>query len=195
MLRMFLAALALASLAGCGTTPVKVGYRPEANVNPFPASSARVSAATFVDDRGEPPRWLGAIRGGFGNPLKVLETDETVAVIVQKAFDEGIRARRGSPAQASGALEIRGNIKKLDCSQYVRREAHGVIEVAVVEVATGRERFRRTYTADAVDGSIVSLSTGIFASVDDLRGVAEQVVKQLVDKALDDPSLRDALRT
>jgi hypothetical protein len=195
MLRLLAVVVALIWLAGCGTTPVTVNYRPEPTVKPFSASLGRISAAAFVDDRGEPPKWLGAIRGGFGNPLKVLETDEPVASLVQKAFAEGLRARRRSSADATNALEIRGNIKKLDCSQIVRREAHGIIEVAVVEAGTGRERFRRTYTADVVDASVESMSMGAFGNVEDLRRMAEQAVQQLVDKALDDPALRDALRT
>ena len=40
----------------------------------------------------------------------------------------------------------------------------------------------------------MSASTGIFASVDDLKRVVEKVLKEIVDKALDDPALRDALR-
>jgi len=48
---------------------------------------------TFVDARGEPANWLGAIRGGFGNPLKNLESDRPVADIVGAAFADGLRAR------------------------------------------------------------------------------------------------------
>jgi hypothetical protein len=147
----------------------------------------------FIDDRGEPPRWLGAIRGGFGNPLKVIETDEPVAVVVQTAFTEGVRARGAAGSAAAKRFEIRGTIKKLDCSQYVRREAHGIIEVAIIDTATGRERFRRSYSADQVDGSLIALDTGIFASTQDLKRVLEQVLNEIVDKALDDPQFRAAL--
>lgn len=194
MTRMLLALAAGLLLSACATTPVTVNYKPSGALEPFPASAGKVSVARFIDDRGEPPRWLGAIRGGFGNPLKVLETEEPIAVMVQAAFAEGVRARGGAPGSIPAKVELRGSIKKLDCSQYVRREAHAVIEVAVVEIGSARERFRRTYTADMVDGSLVSLSTGIFASVNDLRVVAEQVLQQVVDKALDDPALRDAMR-
>jgi hypothetical protein len=182
-------------MSACSTTPVAVSYKATGAVTPFPSSSGGVAVATFVDDRGEPPKWLGAIRGGFGNPLKVLETDETVAVMVQNAFAEGVRARGGASTNTARKYEVRGAIKKLDCSQYVRREAHGIIEVAVVDAKSGAERFKRTYSADLVDGSPMSLSTGIFASVDDLRRVAEQVLQQLVDKALDDPAFRHAIRS
>lgn len=186
------AVLGLLALAGCGTTPVVMSYQQSSTMNKFPASAGRVAVEGFIDQRGEPPKWLGAIRGGFGNPLKVLETEEPVAKIVQAAFAEGVRARTGA-GHSAAQYEIRGTIRKLDCSQYVRREAHGIIEVVVIDAATKKERFRRSYASDVVDGSMVNLATGVFASVDDLRRVAQQALQQIVDKALDDPSFRDAI--
>jgi hypothetical protein len=53
---------------------------------------------------------------------------------------------------------------------------------------------KKTYTADLVDGSMMSLSTGIFASTDDLKKVLEQALQRIVDQALDDRQLRAALR-
>lgn len=184
--------LAVVTLAGCGTTPVAINYKAPATAQQFTGASAATSAGRFSDDRGEPPKWLGAIRGGFGNPLKVLEVEEPVAQMVQTAFSEGLRAR--GAAKDNAKYELVGTIKKLDCSQYVRREAHGVIEVTVVQVAGGKQLFKKSYTADLVDGSMVSLATGVFASTDDLRKVLERALQQIVDQALDDPQLRAALR-
>jgi hypothetical protein len=121
-----LAALALL-LAACGTTPVAMNYQ-TAGVMPFATSTPAVTVAGFVDSRGEPANWLGAIRGGFGNPLKTLETQEPVAKMVQMAFADGVRARsRGQNGR--NPVEVRGTVRKLDCSQYVRREAHAIIEL------------------------------------------------------------------
>jgi hypothetical protein len=39
---------------------------------------------------------------------------------------------------------ISGVIQKLDCRQYVRREAHAAIEVRVTETASGRKVFAQT---------------------------------------------------
>ena len=179
-------------LASCqSTNPVKMSYSAPPSATQL--GSGDVGAGRFVDDRGEPAKWLGAIRGGYGNPLKVLEVDDSVAAMVQGAFAQGIKARGGA-GDAGKRYEVRGSIKKFDCSQYVRREAHAVVEVVVVETATGRERFRRSYRSDVVEGSVVNLATGIFASVDELRQTAENALREVVDKALDDPALRDALR-
>jgi len=193
MLRTTVTLVLAVLLSSCASAPVVVNYRASATAAAFPAAAGNLVVQRFVDDRGEPPRWLGAIRGGFGNPLKVIETDEPVAAVVQTAFTEGVRARGAAGSATAKRFEIRGTIKKLDCSQYVRREAHGIIEVAIVDLATGRERFRQTYSADQVDGSLVAVDTGIFASPQDLKSVLEQVLNQIVDKALDDPQFRAAL--
>jgi uncharacterized lipoprotein YajG len=186
-------AFAVAMLvAGCGTTPVAMNYVASGNLSQFSSSSGAVTAGAFADSRGEGPKWLGAIRGGYGNPLKVLEADTSVSTLVQGAFAEGLKAR-GASTTAAKKYEVRGDIRKLDCSQYVRREAHGVIEITVMDSRTGAERFRRSYSADKVDDSN-AMSSGAFGSVEDLRRVAEQVLRQIVDKVLDDPAFRDAVR-
>ena len=84
-------------------------------------------------------------------------------------------------------------IKKLDCSQYARREAHAEIEVSVYDTPGGKALFTRTYTADNLDGSLLALNTGVFASVDTLRALAEKTLDQVVDKALDDSALRNVV--
>jgi hypothetical protein len=89
---------------------------------------------------------------------------------------------------------IEGVIRRLDCNQMVRREANAEIEVVITDVATRRERFRRTYTARTVDGPVMSVATGVFATVEDLRVVTEYTLREVVDKALDDSALREVLQ-
>jgi uncharacterized lipoprotein YajG len=194
MLR-FLAALACtAVLAGCGTTNVGLKYAPATAPAKVTPATSPVVVGTFTDQRGEPPTWLGAIRGGFGNPLKNLESDKPAAIYVQSAFADGLRAR-GIDVPAQGApYQIIGVVRKLDCNQIVRREANVEIELTVVDVKTGQQRFKRSYSASNLEGSIVALNTGVFASVDDLRATLEKTLGDVVDKALDDPALRAALR-
>ena len=117
----FAAAVVSVLLASCASAPVVVNYRPSGGELPLPAEAGAITVNRFIDDRGEPPRWLGAIRGGFGNPLKTLEIDETVAAMVQTAFAEGIRARGGAAPSGARRFEIRGVVKRLDCNQVVRR--------------------------------------------------------------------------
>lgn len=183
--------LAATLLGGCGTTAVGLKYAPPATLSK-PAAAAPASVGTFVDQRGEPANWLGAIRGGFGNPLKNLESDRPVADLVAAAFADGLRARGHALDAAAGRPQLSGVIRKLDCNQVVRREANVEVELTV-RGADGRVRHTKTYAANRLDGSLVTMSAGVFASVDDLRVTLEAALREAVDKALDDPALRAAL--
>jgi len=46
---------------------------------------------------------------------------------------------------------------------------------------------------DEVTGSVITLDAGIFADVEDLRKVANQVLQEAVDKTLDDPRVTKLL--
>lgn len=194
-MRIIASGLLLLVACGCtSTTSVGLRYTAPPTIARATTASAKVMPGTFIDQRGEPATWLGAIRGGYGNPLKNLESDRPVAELVKAAFVDGLRARGIDVEGAGAAYQLGGVIRKLDCNQYVRREANVEIDVSVVEVATGQQRFTRTYNAANIDGSILSLSTGIFASVEDLRVLTEKTLRDAVDAALDDSALRGAMQ-
>jgi hypothetical protein len=88
---------------------------------------------------------------------------------------------------------LTGVIRKFECSQYVRREATIELELTVLD-ANGQTKFTRSYRTNNVDGSMLTLSTGVFASIEDLRVVMERTLRETVDKALDDTALRAALQ-
>jgi hypothetical protein len=183
----------LIALSGCSTTSVNLKYSPSTSVAKVSPSALPVSVGTFLDQRGNAPNWIGAVRGGFGNPIKVLESDRPVSELVRVAFLDGLRERGASVATSASAYQITGIIKRLDSSQYVRREAHVHLELTVID-PNGQQRFTRTYTADNVDGSLISVSTGVFGSIEELRAILEKTLREAVDKALDDSALRSAAR-
>jgi len=183
--------LLLGMAAGCVTDTVSMGYKSGGQITPD-NSGAAASVGTFLDQRGETPTWIGAVRGGYGNPLKTLETDKPVSTLVQNAFSDGLK-ERGLLATGPGAYQISGVIKKLDCSQYVRREAHAIIDVSVFD-PSGKQVFTQSYTADELQGSLMALNVGVFGNVDTLRLLAEKTLDEVVDKALDDTALRNAIR-
>jgi uncharacterized lipoprotein YajG len=191
-LRALLACTVLAALYGCSTNNVRLSYSPSVSI--VRSTAPAISVGSFTDQRGETPTWFGAIRGGYGNPLKKLEADPSVAELIKAAFADGLKAR-GIYSSESAAFEISGTIRKFDCSQYVRREAHAEIEVRVFSKSTGRQVFAQTYTADELEGSLLALNVGVFASVDALRLVAEKTLNEVVDRALDDSAFRNALRS
>jgi len=185
--------LLASELVACPTTRVGTNYRPPAEMAAAPSSQADVVVGRFSDDRGEPANWLGAIRGGYGNPLKKLESDEPVSDLVAQVFAAGLKARGLSADPSSARYVLSGSIKQLDCSQLARKEANAEIQVAVSESKGGKQVFANEYRASNVEGSVLTLSAGIFGSVEELRALMEKTLQQAVDQALDDPALRSAV--
>lgn len=193
MIRTVATIAAFAALAACSTTSVGLKYSAPTDVTKVAPATPAVVVGAFVDSRGEPATWLGAIRGGFGNPLKTLESDRPVSELVSTAFADGLKARGVSLEKSAGGLSLAGVVKKLECIQIARREGTVEVEVKVVD-GNGKQRFAKTYAANRLDGSIVTLSAGVFGSVEDLRQTLEATLKDVVDKALDDKELRAALQ-
>lgn len=183
----------IAPVLACNSQ-VGLAYRPVAAVQRTAAAPV-VAIDQFQDGRNESSTWLGTIRGGFGNPLKYLETTAPVSDLVTNAFVAGARARGLTGDTSSMArYKLGGTIKRLDCDQMVRREATAEIQVIVSDVGTKQQRFARTYHSNNVEGSVLSLSTGVLGSVERLRALMETTLQQVVDQALDDPDLRSVVQ-
>jgi hypothetical protein len=194
MKRAFFFVLLATELVACTTTRVGINYSPPAQMTAAPSSEADVSVGRFSDDRGEPPNWLGAIRGGYGNPLKKLESDQPVSELVTQVFAAGLKARGLAAESSTAQYALTGSIKELDCSQFARKEANVQIQLVVHESKNGKQVFSNLYHASNVEGSALTLSAGIFGSVEELRALMEKTLQQAVDQALDDPALRSAVR-
>jgi uncharacterized lipoprotein YajG len=187
----------LLTLAACSTTAVDVAYQPGGAGSAAATAGQQqrpvVAVSAFADQRGEDPNWLGSIRGGYGNPLKTLTTPQPVAEVVRKAFADGL-ASRGLLADAGARYTLNGTVQQFDASQYARREATAKVLLTLKDASTGRTLLAEPFEHTVVAGSILTLRTGVFASVDDLRDVAAQALNGAVDKALDSPAFRQAVR-
>ena len=180
-------------VAGCSTTEVSLSYNRDQTIQRAGTAQPVVEVAHVDDQRKVDVRWLGAVRGGFGNPLKNLEADRPVSELVKTAFESGLSARglRAEPGKARVALEL--IIRKLDCSQYVRREAHVELDLLLMNLADRRTLFTAPVSVTKVSGGNI-FDVGIFASVEDLRAVMNGALQEAVDKALDNPSLLARLK-
>jgi uncharacterized lipoprotein YajG len=180
------------TLTACGTTGGALKYSTSPDNPPRAATTKQtVAVGSFADEREGDKKWLGVIRGGFGNHLKTLEADRPVSDMVHDAFVDGLKARQVSSA-ADGASRLSGRILTLYADQMVRREGNAEIELTVKDAA-GNLRLKKTYKTSLSEGSALSMATGVLASVEDLRAVLEKTLSQVVDKALDDPEMRAAL--
>jgi hypothetical protein len=190
---LFLTSLCLAALAAGCTTYVPLHYTSDAPATGAPPTPL-VSVGAFEDKRGVDidTDWLGAIRGGFGNPLKKLRTQQPMSQVVQDAFADGLRSRGLFADSGQGKFLLEGTIEKLDCSEYFNLEAHAQVDLRLLDSGTHALVFSWPYRVDETEGG---LGAGIFASVETLRVLAERTLRELVDRALDDPPMRRALQT
>ncbi len=175
---------------GCTTTTVGVTYDAAAVVPVGETTAATVALGEVVDQRGHGATWLGAIRGGFGNPLKTLETAKPVREVVRDAFRDGLVARNLLGQEGEAPLTLQVAVIRYDSNQVGRREAHADFDVWLMDSATNSAIHQARSRADKVEGSMVTLDAGIFASTEDLRKVANDVLQEAVDGALDDPRFR-----
>mgnify|MGYP006282730423 FL=1 len=186
----FIVALAL---AGCTTQQVDLRYQDTHTYDVDTSDLTSVQMGDVEDERGHGTNWLGAIRGGFGQPLKTLETDGPVKNVVRKAYADALKSRE-IYTEREDAPRLRVVMDQFDCNQYVRREAHVKFNVQLISADDGAVIFQDRVEVDTVQGSLVSLDTGLFASVEELREVAHETLQKAVDQTLNDPDFRRAIR-
>jgi uncharacterized lipoprotein YajG len=187
------------ALAACATPPVSMPYAPTVAVQPAVAARGAVSVDRVDNQRvrgREDPNWVGAIRGGFGNPVKVLTSTEPVDRVVMRAFSDGLAARglgAGTGARARYVLSV--TIHELSANQLARREAMADFTAVLRDEATGREVWRDREMVHNVDGNLFTTGTGVLASSEELLQITVRTMNQAIDRLLDKPGFRSAIRT
>jgi len=176
----------LVSLSGCSTHRVGLSYRPDEPAGP-PVGSPVFAIAEVVDRREKRPIELGVVRGGYGNVLKRLHTSEPVRDLVQRAFEDALRARGLLAPGGEILVLLRISVARLDCNYFMNREAHARFDLEARDAKTGKLLWERGYEQDLVESGI---GAGIFANVDHLRGMAEKAMIQAIDEAVSDSQLR-----
>ena len=189
-LRWTVIAVAGLMISGCSTTPVSLSYNPalakQAAIMPV------VEVNSVMDQREDTSNRIGAIRGGFGNPLKKLETPVPVKDVVRDTFVEGLRARGLLADGNTGTYGLQIGVKRLDSSQLVRREAHSKFDISVIDKASGKHVYSKTAEDNRSDEG--SLATGILASTEDLRKITNDSLQAAIDQALDDIGFLTAIK-
>ena len=183
----FGALMAAGLLSACGTHQVPMTYNSAAVAQKPAAAKPDVEVLTVTDSRKYTGRHLGAIRGGYGNTLKTLETSQPVKDVVNQAFTDGLAARGLLARGGGGHYGLDVTVEKLDCSQLVRREAHARFQVTVFDKITGRPIYTKMYEDNRADEG--TLAGGVFGSVEALGKIANDSMQAAVDQALDNPAL------
>lgn len=175
--------------SGCSTHLSKVEYEgvglASTDVRPT------VTQVIVSDKRGTDSDWLGAIRGGYGNVLKTLKTEESTDKIVDEIYTAALE-KSGILADTDDApYSLLVTIVKFDCSYYFNREAHAHVDISLAINESSKIKFSKSYKSDLTEGGV---GAGIFGDVDTLRDLAEKAMNETVDKMLQDPEFIIALR-
>jgi len=149
-----------------------------------------INKVIVSDERGTDSNWLGAIRGGYGNRLKTLKTEEPTKIVVEKMFQDALNKSNLLSSSAESPYKIKVVITKFDCSYYFNREAHVYMNVSLLDSTTSNVYFSKEYKTDEKEGGI---GAGIFGSVDTLRDLAEMTMNKTIDKTLSDEEFIKAI--
>jgi hypothetical protein len=183
-------------VAGCGPTQLPMPYSPV--IAPRPQANARpvVMVGQVVDDRQggrEDAHWIGTIRSGYGTPVRTLEAPIPVREVVAQAFRDALATRGLLTTESGAAYELRVVIAEYSANQYVRWEATADFRVSLINRSTGTQVWSGRARSNPVGGNPIGF-TGVFDSVDNLRGIALRAMADTIDQLLDRPDFAAALR-
>ncbi len=192
MIRAFAVVAAFVAIFGAGVAeardyPVSLTYAAPASVT---QGAPTIMLTSVRDNRGEGHHLyeLGSIRGGYGNPLKTLVTEQAVAVVVAQAIRDALAARSLGAEAGVHRLEVR--ITRFDCNQLFPKEAHIELSFRLLDASTDAVLYEGTARANQAGGGA---GMGIFTPIEPLRALTNQVMNDGIDRMLDDPGLRAAL--
>lgn len=176
-------------LGACSNTVSTLNYMP--TIPTVKASSAQsIGAVAATDQRKEAPNRLATIMGGFGNPLKTLDTAKPVKDEVADAFTNGLRLRGLLASGSQGPFQLALVIRKFDADMILGRTARIDMTMSVTDAA-GRSIYQDSATDTESDMKF--FQTGVFAEIADLRVLSEKVLSKTVDRMLDNPAFRRAV--
>ncbi len=175
-------------LVGCSNTVSSLQYTPPGAVQS--AAVATVGIVSATDQRKEDPNRLATIMGGFGNPLKTLDTAKPVKDEVADAFALGLRTRGLASSEAQAPFRLALLVRKFDADMIVGRTARIDLTMSVVNQAGAT-----VYEDSVVDkeSDMKFFETGILADIGDLKKLCEIVLSRTVDRLLDNPNFRAAV--
>jgi hypothetical protein len=182
--------VSLVGALGCSTHTMQLKYAPTAEIIATRSAPAVAMVGSIRDDRNEESTWFGAIRGGYGNPLKKLHADQEISAVVTTALHDALEEWGLLAPKESATLRIDGILTEFQCNYYWNRDAHVHLTLNVVDVASHSIVFSQSYKTDTKESGV---GAGIFGSVDHLAAFTQKTMNQTIDKALADPTLLAAL--
>ena len=180
--------LLVLTLGACGNTVSSLRYTPPPMLQT--ALVPTIGGVTAIDQRKEDANRLATIMGGFGNPLKTLDTAKPVKDEVADAFTDGLRARGLLVPGGAAPFRIALVIRKFDADMIIGRTARIDLTMTVLD-PSGRTLFQDSASDSQSDYKF--LQTGIFAEIGDLQALSQIVLDRTVNRMLDTPAFRAAI--
>lgn len=177
------------ALAACSNTSSDMPYTPPAGL--ATVQDPVVASVTAIDHRKEEPHRLATIMGGFGNPLKTLDTTLPVKDEVAAAFTAGLRARGLLQPDGHAPYRIQLLIRKYDADMIMGSTARIDLDMDVIDQKTDQVVYHDTAVDQRSDFHF--FATGIFASMDGLKKLSQDVLNATVDNMLDKPGFRSVI--
>jgi len=154
-------------------------------------SSVTLSSVHVVDKRGEPdPTWYGAIRGGYGNPLKTLHSDKPIDQTVQDAFEAALVARGVRVDRSADAPSLMVAVTAFEADRVMRSEVVIRMDV-VVKSPSGDTIYSHETAEDKV--KFGGLAEGVFADPKDLQDYTQATMNDAINEAIDAPGFLAAI--
>ena len=183
---------ALVALAGCTTDTLPLAYASTAApLTAVPASSI-ASVATNDLRHEDDPGWYGAVRGGFGNPLKKLRTPGPLADTISQAFTAAL-VQRGLPPTADAPDALQVTIVKFQSDQMVNRESDITLHLALHRRRDSVILYEDDALIEQQENSNF-VDVGIFGSVEKLQALNGRALSLVIDQLLSKPGFLAALR-
>ena len=136
---------------------------------------------------------VGAIRGGYGNPLKTLHSAKPINDTVREAFVAALAARGVRVEPGSNDKSISVVVTDFEADSMMRSEAKIRMTVTVADLATGRQLYRDEVGENPVEWT--GAGGGIFGSPQALQGLTERTMNRVIDEVSDNPTFQVALRS
>ena len=184
-----LGAAACLSLSSCGNSSViSLDYVPQAGR--MMRGAPEFAVGDFKDKRGEQSQVLGHVRLPIGPSVDTIQTRLPVSDVVRNAFGYALESRGMLATDVKGRFILTGEIQDLRSQLLVHPYGYTRIRVNVVEAVSGRVIFTKVYEGERQS---TAYRPGTGSPVPILRELTSRALQDAVDRALDDPSMRQQI--
>ena len=177
------------ALSACTTVPVTLKYTPP--LGSLMAGPRIISVEPFRDVREEGgndrEHYIGVIKTPVGTPLSYFETEIPVAQEVANGFSAGLDARSMLADDSQAYYTLSGEVQQLYGQQMVRPYATARVKVTLRDARSGELIFSDIFKAERAGFPTQQAGDAVLS-------LTSYVLSKVVDRALDDPGFRQALR-